>query len=66
MGVEVVLILIEVVVEVLFVAHLNITSAYQLYMDEQVDLSKINCVPHHEMLAIVNQYIIGSLDHINK
>ena len=35
-------------------------------MDENVDLTKINCVPHHEMLGIANQYLISSVDHINK
>lgn len=35
-------------------------------MDENIDLSKIKCIPQHEMLAITNQYMIGCVDHINK
>lgn len=35
-------------------------------MDENIDLSKIQSIPHHEMLAITNQYMIGCVDHINK
>lgn len=35
-------------------------------MDEQIDLTKINCIPSEKMLAITNQYLISSTDHINK
>lgn len=35
-------------------------------MDEKIDLTKIECIPNENMLAITNQYIISSTDHINK
>lgn len=35
-------------------------------MDENIDLANIQSIPHHEMLAITNQYMIGCADHINK
>ena len=34
-------------------------------MDE-VDLKKIDAIPHPKSIAILNQYLLGATQHINK
>jgi hypothetical protein len=33
---------------------------------EEVDLKKINCIPHHKSIAIMNNYLLSATNHINK
>ncbi len=34
-------------------------------MDE-IDLKKIECIPHPKSIAIMNQYLLSATQHINK
>jgi len=33
---------------------------------EDIDLRKIQCIPHPKTIAIMNQYLLSATQHINK
>jgi len=33
---------------------------------EEIDLKKIECVPHSKSIAIMNNYLLSATQHINK